>query len=118
MNKIICDICGTSYPDTAESCPICGYSQIPDLELTEEDLLMDEPLLTRNKGGRFVEAGAKRKGKEIFDYDRVNPQPEEDDEDEDEDEEDYEEEEEEQPRSSTGLVIVLVAFIIKRRRSK
>ena len=31
MNKIVCDICGTVYPDTAECCPICGspkeYSQ-------------------------------------------------------------------------------------------
>ena len=115
MNKIICDICGTSYPDTSESCPICGYSQIPDLELTAEDLLMDEPLLTRNKGGRFAESGPKRKGKEIFDYDRVNPQPQDEDDDEDEeDEDDYEEEEEaeEQPKSSTGLVIVLVIVIM------
>ena len=27
MSKIICEICGTSYPDTAECCPICGYPQ-------------------------------------------------------------------------------------------
>ncbi len=27
MNKIICDICGSSYPDTAERCPICGSSR-------------------------------------------------------------------------------------------
>mgnify|MGYP003306756043 CR=1 FL=1 len=27
MNKVICDICGTSYPDTADQCPICGYSR-------------------------------------------------------------------------------------------
>ena len=24
MSKIICDICGTSYPETSEQCPICG----------------------------------------------------------------------------------------------
>ena len=24
MSKIICEICGTTYPDTAECCPICG----------------------------------------------------------------------------------------------
>lgn len=113
MNKIICDICGTSYPDTADNCPICGYSQIPDLELTEEDLLMEEPLLTRNKGGRFAEPSPKRKGKEIFDYDRVNPQPS-TEEEEDEEEEEYgeEEEHEEQPRSSTALVIALVIVIM------
>ena len=27
MGKIICEICGTVYPDTAECCPICGYSR-------------------------------------------------------------------------------------------
>ena len=26
MNKIICDICGTTYPSSAECCPICGCS--------------------------------------------------------------------------------------------
>ena len=24
MNKIICDVCGTDYPETAAQCPICG----------------------------------------------------------------------------------------------
>jgi len=27
MNKVICDICGTAYPDTAPKCPICGYAK-------------------------------------------------------------------------------------------
>ena len=26
MGKIICEICGTVYPDSADCCPICGYS--------------------------------------------------------------------------------------------
>ena len=109
MSKVICDICGTVYPDTADSCPICGYVQYPDLELTEEDLLMDEPLITRNKGGRYVETPSKRKNKEIFDYDEVNP---EEDEEEDYDSDDEEEEEEDAPKSSVGLVIVLVIVIM------
>ena len=110
MSKVICDICGTSYPETADSCPICGYSRYPEIELTEEDLLMDEPLLTRNKGGRYEEPAGKRKNKEIFDYDQVNPEEEEEEEDTD----DYEEEEEaeEAPKSNVGLVIVLVIVIM------
>ena len=28
MSKTICEICGTSYPDNADKCPICGY--VPD----------------------------------------------------------------------------------------
>ena len=27
MNKIICDICGSTYPETADQCPICGSSR-------------------------------------------------------------------------------------------
>jgi predicted ATP-dependent serine protease len=26
MNKVICDVCGTMYPDNAGQCPICGSS--------------------------------------------------------------------------------------------
>lgn len=111
MSKVICDICGTVYPDTADSCPICGYVQYPELELTEEDLLMDEPLITRNKGGRYVEPSGRRKNKEIFNYDEVNPES-----DEEEDEDDYdsddEDEEEDAPKSGVGLVIVLVIVIM------
>lgn len=115
MSKVICDICGTLYPETADNCPICGYSRLTDVELTEEDLLMEEPPLTRNKGGKYAEPGKKRRNKEIFDYDRVNPQPD-PDEDEDEEDEDYadqeEMEDEDAPRSSTPLVIVLVIVIM------
>jgi len=27
MSKIICDVCGTSYPESAEQCPICGCAR-------------------------------------------------------------------------------------------
>ena len=38
MSKVICDICGTTYPESAEKCPICGYSgNLADL-LGDEDL--------------------------------------------------------------------------------
>ena len=39
MSKVICDICGTSYPDTADRCPICGYSR--DLN---GDNILDNPV--------------------------------------------------------------------------
>ena len=37
MNKVICDICGTSYPETSEQCPICGYTREIDVELMTEE---------------------------------------------------------------------------------
>ena len=36
MNKVICEICGTSYPESAEQCPICGYTQDMGNTLREE----------------------------------------------------------------------------------
>ena len=35
MNKIICDICGSTYPETADQCPICGSSREFALESVE-----------------------------------------------------------------------------------
>ena len=88
MSKIICDICGTTYPETAECCPICGCS--PDTKLTADDLLNEE-----------MDSQNVRK-KEIFDFDEVNAASE---------EADYEDEEEEAPRHNTILVILLTILI-------
>ena len=27
MNKVICDVCGTAYPETASVCPICNSAR-------------------------------------------------------------------------------------------
>ncbi len=35
MQKVICDICGTSYSDTLENCPICGAAREPAPENQE-----------------------------------------------------------------------------------
>ena len=32
MSKIICDVCGTTYPDSATQCPICGCVRSADVE--------------------------------------------------------------------------------------
>lgn len=109
MSKVICDICGTSYQETADNCPICGYSRILGMEELQEEILMDETIITRNKGGRFSQAAVRKKNKEIFDYDEVNAE----EEDEEEEEEDYEEEEyEEPPRSNSAVIVILVVVIM------
>ena len=28
MSKVICDVCGTTYPEAAEQCPICGCAKV------------------------------------------------------------------------------------------
>lgn len=69
MSKIICDICGTMYPDTAESCPICGCSRDAAADFLGDEFAAEEVVEeTKGKGGRFTS----RKKKEIFDFDEVN----------------------------------------------
>lgn len=107
MSKIICDICGTSYPDTADCCPICGCSKDVAGSILGDDLLeqtTDEAVQGQDYS---------RKRKEIFDFDEVNSEPEEEPVTYAETEYDEEEEEaeEEEPRHNTLVVIVLTVVI-------
>jgi len=107
MGKIICDICGTSYPDTAEQCPICGCTREAAAQMLGEDLLLDETLEEeKGKGGHF----SSKKKKEIFDFDEANSQPREQEEEEGSFSE-GEDEEEEEDRPNTFVVILLTVLI-------
>lgn len=65
MSKIICDVCGTSYPDTAAQCPICGCVRAADAQpvvLGEtEDETRDNGTYTYVKGGRFSKANVRKR---------------------------------------------------------
>ena len=57
MNKVICNICGTSYPENATQCPICGFARSSEsLEATE-----GESSYQYVKGGRFSKANVKKR---------------------------------------------------------
>lgn len=107
MSKIICDICGSTYQDTAECCPICGCTPDAASELLADEGLMEESYEETAKAGVF----AAKKRKEIFDFDEANAEPEDDDEDDDSFD-DEEEEEEEAPRHNTFVVILLTLLIV------
>ena len=102
MSKVICDLCGTVYQDTAESCPICGYSQVLDENDLEDTLPGDT---SRLKGGRFAQSN---KYWEEPDYDEEDYDAYDDDEDEDEDDEDYTQ----APRTNAAIVVILVVVIM------
>ena len=110
MNKIICDICGTSYQESADCCPICGCSRDSAAEFLGVELPAEE-LIEETAPVVGVFSSRNRK-KEIFDYDEVNSD--EADEEEDLQEEDYEEEEEEEeaPKTNTFVIILLTVLII------
>ena len=61
MNKIICKICGTSYPENASQCPICGFSRSSDLDSFARNSNNDT--YTYVKGGRFSKANVKKRNK-------------------------------------------------------
>ena len=58
MNRVICDICGTEYPENAERCPICGY-----LRQGTEKLAVSQEVVERTKvqGGRYSNKNARKR---------------------------------------------------------
>ena len=108
MSKIICDICGTSYPETADCCPICGCTKDSAAVLLNEEIAEEEILEeTADKAGKF----SSKKKKEIFDFDEVNADkvsPEDEKNPYEDDDDDYEE----APRTSIGWIIVLTLLIV------
>ena len=67
MSKIICDVCGTSFPETASQCPICGCVRSGDAKVIASDA--NEPEANGNgsytyvKGGRFSKSNVKKRNK-------------------------------------------------------
>lgn len=65
MSKIICDVCGTSYPETATQCPICGCVRPGDMRVVAGDTNEPETQAAGNytyvKGGRFSKSNVKKR---------------------------------------------------------
>ena len=57
MNKVVCNICGTSYPESATQCPICGNVQNTEKGTSANS---NNGNYTYVKGGRFSKANVKR----------------------------------------------------------
>lgn len=64
MNKVICDICGTTYPETASQCPICGCAKPEDISVLDTSAT-SQPTSTGTytyvKGGRFSKSNVKKR---------------------------------------------------------
>lgn len=64
MSKIICDVCGTRYPETADQCPICGHIREAAGKTAEDVLIMDDAMpepRARVRGGRFSKSNVKKR---------------------------------------------------------
>lgn len=65
MDKVICDVCGTQYPENAEQCPICGCARASGAATVTDSIVMDETAgrpAARAKGGRFAKDNVQRRG--------------------------------------------------------
>lgn len=64
MSKIICDVCGTSYPETAKQCPICGSVCPGDVQRVNDDVNGEGKVSTGYtyvRGGRFSKNNVKKR---------------------------------------------------------
>lgn len=68
MNKVICDVCGTTFPETSDKCPICGCAKSPAAQtVTSDDVnapVQNASSYNYVKGGRFSKANVKRNNRE------------------------------------------------------
>ena len=64
MSKIICDVCGTRYPETADQCPICGHIREASGKTAEDVLILDDVQVEsheKTRGGRFSKSNVKKR---------------------------------------------------------
>lgn len=66
MSKIICEVCGTSYPSSAAQCPICGCVRPQNKQPASGDVLPDDHLAEEKtkkpvRGGRYSKANVRKR---------------------------------------------------------
>lgn len=113
MSKIICDICGTAYPDTEAECPICGCAKDVSAASLVDELLEEEiaaPAVTHPAKNKKAKAPAYEE-EDLFDDESDDDEYYEDDEDE-YDEDDDDDDDGEEHKSNAGLVIALVLVVL------
>ncbi len=87
MSKIICDLCGTSYPETESQCPICGTAKTDtSKQPAAEEQLPVESVKPAKKEKKAKKEPAEKKAKK--------------------------EKDPEEGRSNVGLIIVVVILLL------
>ncbi len=103
MSKIICDVCGTTYPETSSQCPICGCVRPGEAKAVSgdvsDDALNSSGTYTYVKGGRFSKSNVRKRIRENQPYaTETNPS-------------DLEESENDN-RKMRGTIIALIAMLL------
>lgn len=63
MSKVICDVCGTTYPETASNCPICGCAKNSADQTVVDSDPGAEGSYSPVKGGRFSKRNVRKRNK-------------------------------------------------------
>ena len=103
MSKVICDVCGTAYPETAAQCPICGCAK-NSADQTAAAAVgsagdTSASSYTYVKGGRFSKRNVRRRNQGRTAPERRSSGG-------------RRQQEEEEQQSNTGLIIVVVLLLL------
>lgn len=96
MNKVICDVCGTAYPETSSQCPICGSAKVVN-DQTAAGTSSEESSYTFVKGGRFSKRNVRRRTGKPSRPERVAPQK---------------QEQAEEEETSKALIVVVIVLLL------
>lgn len=111
MSKIICDVCGTQYPENAEQCPICGCVRTPGSRPAADSFSFDTAYADSGhshvKGGRFSKSNVRKRNQDIPHYEMQQQKPRAKSRDAFEDEF-----EETAPRDKSGTVINILLGVV------
>ncbi len=101
MSKVICDICGTTYAESASQCPICGCAKPENPQTVPGETTSGGSGYTYVRGGRFSKANVKKRNKAMLAAAATPKDPQIDD-----------PEEEEEGHSNRGLVIAILVLLL------
>ncbi len=109
MNKVICDVCGTDYPETASQCPICGTANAGGGQTSAGNTVQaEESTYSPTKGGHFSKSNVRKRMKSS-----ANQQPELPISNRyDESDDDGFDEDELEGVSNKGLVVIVVLLLL------
>ena len=116
MSKIICDVCGTRYPDSSNQCPICGCIRNAEQKTAETDVAEEELVAVSHaavRGGRFSKSNVRKRNKNQPIYEETEaPAPAPVPEDGEEAEDSFEEFEGGSRRKKNVLLNILLVLVI------
>lgn len=98
MNKVICDICGTAYPDTAPKCPICGFAKTATETTSAGSERRTSESYAAVKGGRFSKQNVRKRTNSNRNPERGNS--------------DRPRRNENEEGGNTGLVLVVIFLLV------